>query len=224
MTSQTVNKDTSYRVKYKVKGNLRFLSHSETVNLMIRACARARIILEHSQGFNPRPKISLPLPRPVAVASDDELMVIKINAVLDEDGNQLSYTENDIKNALQLQMPLGIELLDVKNEKKSVQPASAEYRFTLSESTQPERIKSKIGELMNTEEVFVERNNKPKQKAKKLEVRRFLKSIDLVDRDIIVNTLVTQNGSIRIDEIMELLDINQDSLEKPPLRTFIEWT
>ena len=224
MTSQLVNQDTSFRVKFKVKGNLRFLSHSETVNLMIRACARARIILEHSQGFNPRPKISLPLPRPVAVASDDELMVIKINAVKDVDGNPLSYSEFDIKNALQTQMPLGIELLDVKNEKKSVQPASAEYRFSLTENVMPERVKNKISDLMNAEQIFVERISKPKQKAKKLEVRRFIKTIDLVDRDIFVKTLVTQNGSIRIDEIMELLDINQDSLEKPAQRTNIEWS
>ena len=61
-----------------VGGDLRFLSHQETVRLLARAAARAHVNLKYSQGFNPKCKLSLPLPRPVGVASDCEPLLIEL--------------------------------------------------------------------------------------------------------------------------------------------------
>ena len=63
-------------IRFKVEGTLRFLSHAETVRLLERACVRAGLRLRYSEGFNPHPKLSLPLPRPVGVESDEELLCL----------------------------------------------------------------------------------------------------------------------------------------------------
>ncbi len=63
-------------VRFKVEGSLRFLSHAETLRLLQRACVRAGLALRYSEGFNPHPKFSLPLPRPVGVESEDELLCL----------------------------------------------------------------------------------------------------------------------------------------------------
>ena len=41
-----------------------------------RALVRAQIKLKYSEGFNPRPKLSLPLPRSVGVAAEDDLFCV----------------------------------------------------------------------------------------------------------------------------------------------------
>ena len=60
-----------------MEGDARFLSHHDMMRLMERAAARAELPLKYSQGFNPRPRLSLALPRPVAVSSRCELLVLE---------------------------------------------------------------------------------------------------------------------------------------------------
>ena len=66
--------------RYKIHGNARFLSHQETMRVIARAIIRSGIALIYSQGYNPHPKLSLPLPRNVGLASDDELFCAGIQA------------------------------------------------------------------------------------------------------------------------------------------------
>ena len=68
---------TRWAVWFVVEGDARFLSHHDMMRLMERAAARAELPLKYSQGFNPRPRLSLALPRPVAVSSRCELLVLE---------------------------------------------------------------------------------------------------------------------------------------------------
>ena len=43
-----------------------------------RTARRARLPLSYSQGFNPRPRLSLVCPRPVGVAARDDLLVVSL--------------------------------------------------------------------------------------------------------------------------------------------------
>ncbi len=70
--------DSTAAIRFRIGGALRFLSHAETARLWQRACTRAALPVRYSQGFNPHPRMSLPLPRPVGVAADEELLVVKL--------------------------------------------------------------------------------------------------------------------------------------------------
>ena len=65
-------------IKFKLSGSLRFLSHAEMLKVFQRACVRAGIKIQYSQGFNPRPKLSLPLPRSVGVETDEDLLCLRV--------------------------------------------------------------------------------------------------------------------------------------------------
>ncbi|MCD6304130.1 MAG: DUF2344 domain-containing protein [Planctomycetes bacterium] len=61
-----------------IEGDVRFLSHRDFARLIERAACRAGLPLEYSRGFNPHPRIALAWPRPVGVASRDELAIIRL--------------------------------------------------------------------------------------------------------------------------------------------------
>jgi len=67
-----------------VDGDLRFLSHHDMMRAIERQAVRAKLPLRYSQGFNPRPALSLVLPRPVGVASREDVLAITLDAPLDE--------------------------------------------------------------------------------------------------------------------------------------------
>jgi len=64
----------------EVDADLRFGSHRDLLRAMERLGARARLPLHYSQGFNPRPHLSLLPPRPVGVATRDDRLVVSLDA------------------------------------------------------------------------------------------------------------------------------------------------
>ena len=69
------------------------------------------IPVKYSAGFNPHPKVSLPLPRSVGVESDDELLVVRLS---DEPQDTDGHTEAQVRQALQEALPAGIDVLGVE--------------------------------------------------------------------------------------------------------------
>lgn len=62
-----------------IEGDLRFLSHHDMMRAMERIVVRAGLPVHYSQGFNPKPKISLACPRPVGVAARQDLLVLSLD-------------------------------------------------------------------------------------------------------------------------------------------------
>jgi radical SAM-linked protein len=66
------------RLWFRVEGDKRYLSHHDMIRLWERALRRAELPLRMSQGFNPRPKMSLSEPRSVGIASEAELLEFEL--------------------------------------------------------------------------------------------------------------------------------------------------
>ena len=125
-------------VRFRIGGLLRFLSHAETLRLLERACTRAGVPIKYTQGFNPHPKLSLPLPRTVGVASRDELMAVKVfetgGILLDDGGGGAdSAWPATIQKALARELPSGVvvDAVDVVKSNARIQPRSAHYALSL---------------------------------------------------------------------------------------------
>jgi radical SAM-linked protein len=206
-------------IKFKIGGSLRFLSHAETVKLFQRACVRAGINMQYSRGFNPRPKLSLPLPRTVAVASDDDLLCLKIN----ESTSNLCAT---VKSKLSAQLPRGCELLSVEVTEANVsfQPTSATYILPLSAEYINRKVKDNVECVLASESLILQRRMDAKNsKFKDVDVRPFLKSIETDDRAIVVECKISSAGTIRVDEILKLLELEAEMLTAPIRRTNVKW-
>lgn len=62
------------RVLFEKIGNARFISHLDLMRVFQRAFKRAGLSLTHTQGFNPRPSVSIALPLSLGVESHCELL------------------------------------------------------------------------------------------------------------------------------------------------------
>lgn len=218
-------------VRFKIGGSLRFLSHAETLSLFQRACVRADIPLQYSQGFNPHPKLSLPLPRPVGVASDDELLCLRIT--VDSNEQQAANQESRVKTKLSAQLPEGCEVLSVAavKENVSIQPCSVKYILVVCEEYLNDELKATIKRLLASDSLILRRqtgvektkNRNRQHRIKDINVRNFLKSINLEGNCIIVECEISRSGSIRVDEILRLLELDVRKLAGPVRRTNVQW-
>jgi radical SAM-linked protein len=212
-------------IKFTLRGNLRFLSHAETVKVFQRACARSDIKVQYSQGFNPRPKLSLPLPRSVGIEVDEDVLCMWVPAA------ELPTLKARLSN----QLPDGFELLSVNSAeaKTSFRPKLATYVLVLreqggvlqkkSEQYINEKLKTRIKSLLASESLNLQRQIDEKGNIRSVDVRPFLKSIDFDGTDITVECNISPAGSIRVDEILRLLELDVEHLAVPIRRTRVEW-
>lgn len=93
------------RLLFEKTGNAIWISHLDLMRLFQRAFKRAGLPLTHSQGFNPRPSVSIALPLSVGVESQCELLDF------DLDGDSVPCGE--IAERLNKALVSGVRVLDV---------------------------------------------------------------------------------------------------------------
>lgn len=69
------------RLLFEKTGNAVWISHLDLMRLFQRAFQRAKLPLKHTQGFNPRPSVSIALPLSVGVDSVCELLDFSMDGV-----------------------------------------------------------------------------------------------------------------------------------------------
>ncbi|MBN1507268.1 MAG: DUF2344 domain-containing protein [Sedimentisphaerales bacterium] len=211
-------------VRFRIGGSMRFLSHAETLRLWQRACARAGLPVKYTGGFNPHPRLSLPLPRSVGVESDEELLVIRLSE-RPEDGD--GTYEARVQQTLQETLPAGVDITDVELAGSgSFQARSADYAFCLREDRAvglAEPLRQRAMAVLAGESWIVDRKRPGDPKARRIDVRPFLESIRPAGRGVVVKCNVTAAGSIRIEEILQLLELKTEDLAGPVRRTAVEW-
>lgn len=216
-------------VKFDVRGNIRFLSHAETLRVFQRACIRAGIKMVYSQGFNPHPRLSLPLPRSVGVEADGDLLCFWVQCEKPVDSQSVTpalfFDVERLKETLAGQLPDGLQLVSVSvaNAKTSVQPASAAYVFRVRQEFIDEKLKTLIKSLPANKTLNIERQVDEYGKIRNIDVRPFLNSIEFVGEDVAVECKVGSTGSIRVEEILKLLELDEEKLASPVRRTNVQW-
>lgn len=93
------------RLLFKKVGNAAWISHLDLMRLFQRAFKRAGLHLTHTQGYNPRPSVSIALPLSVGVESCCELLDFEL------EGDRVSCRE--IQERLNHTLVAGISVLDV---------------------------------------------------------------------------------------------------------------
>jgi len=185
-----------------------------------RACVRAGIKTAYSQGFNPRPKLSLPLPRSVGIETDDDLLCVRAET------SASSFDSEQFKDKLSSRLPEGCELLTVSiaKTKACFRAGAVTYVLEARREYINEKLKTRIKHLLASASLNLQRRIGPKSsKFKNVDVRGFLKSIELDDRDIVVECKTSSAGTIRVEEILELLELDYGMLAAPIRRTSVQW-
>lgn len=95
------------RLLFEKTGNAIWISHLDLMRVFQRAFKRAGLQLTHTQGFNPRPSVSIALPLSVGVESHCELLDF------DLDGD--AVTDEEICSRLNQCLIAGVRVLRVYN-------------------------------------------------------------------------------------------------------------
>lgn len=100
------------RLLFEKTGNALWISHLDLMRLFQRAFKRAGLNLKHTQGFNPRPSVSIALPLSVGVESCCEL--------LDFDLEGETATCEEILQRLNHALVRGVKVLSVYEDGRKI--------------------------------------------------------------------------------------------------------
>ena len=151
-----------YRIKITKKGTLRFLSHLDWQNTVLKALNKTDLHLVFSQGFNPIPKVSLGIALPLFVESECELIDIELYDKFDG---------NELKKILQEVMPenaivKSVKMIDTKELAIDHTIQWAEYEFVpiINNSQKGLFKKEKMlyikDKIFSDNEIFIKKKNK----------------------------------------------------------------
>jgi len=127
---------------------------------------------------------------------------------------------------LSAQLPEGIELISVNVARPgaSYQPLSATYALALRREYLNDELKATIERLLASESLNLQRQTGARSsRIKNIDVRGFLTSIETDEQGIIVECSIRAAGSVRVDEVLGLLALDQSMLAAPIRRTAVRW-
>jgi radical SAM-linked protein len=140
-----------------VEGDLRFLSHHDMMRAMERLVCRAKLPLKYSQGFNPRPALSLAIPRPVGVASKADLLVLALEQDLQAPALLESFNRASPPTGLQATKAYRLE-------KAAPRARSARYELSLAPERLP-AVRARLDELADQDSWPVQRSSAGKDRS-----------------------------------------------------------
>ncbi len=210
-------------VEFDVRGLLRFASHAEMMRLFQRACVRAGIGVRHTQGFNPHPRMSLPLPRTVGVQSEGDVLFLLVESGPGGFGSGSDIDLAAFAKALSGQLPPDCRIKGVRVSDRKSPPRPMGASFVIPVKDVPSERQAAIMALLENDDIIVSRYSERPHKAKKMNIRPFLESFEFGIDGVTVRYAITGSGSVRLEEVLELLQITPEEPVGPVVRKNVRW-
>ncbi len=170
----SVGQPLRIRVQFSKNGILRYLSHHELINVILRGLRRANVPLLFSQGFHPAPLVSFCPPLSVGVAGEKEYFDMEVSAPFDI----ISY-----RDKLNYTLPEGInieKMVTISKEELSLNSFISRYEYKIIDS---------YGKIQM-----------PKNGFKTLIVKRDNRKIDI--SQCIEDIIFVEEGNVRIIKLI----------------------
>lgn len=142
------------RALFQKTGDAIWMSHLDLMRLFQRAFKRAGLPLTHTQGYNPRPSVSIALPLSVGVQSHCEL--------LDFDLEGYNATCDEIAEKLNTALVEGVRVHKVYNDGRKIRDlALLDCTVTLEyDDGVPENACQQLENLFHSQQLLVEKRSK----------------------------------------------------------------
>ena len=181
-----------YVLKFAKEGYIKYTSHLDMLRLFKRAFKKCDIRLEHSQGFNPHPKMGFAQPLSLGYTSRCELLEFE---TIDE------FAVKDIQERMSAVMPMGVEILGVAPlEIKAKSLASvvdeAVYRVVFPVAADGADYGSIVEQYLAQEEILSEKRQKKTKKMVTVDIRNKIRKIELGEGEKLTLILTLDCGSI----------------------------
>jgi len=195
------------RLWFRVEGDKRYLSHHDMIRLWERALRRAGLPLRMSEGFNPRPKMSLVEPRSVGIASEAEILEFELADWVNPDA---------VLGTLSREVPadIAIDKMDLVRPTDKARPDAVVYvaRLQAPPSDLPERVRR----LLERREAPVVRRRPTGPKP--LDARPFIRRLEAEAGGVRMILATGPTGTVRPDEVLRLLEIEPEAIARADIR------
>lgn len=176
------------RIWFKKDFECRYISHLDLNRCMLRALHKSKIPVWHTEGFNPHPFATFPLPLSLGFRGVNECMDIK----LEED----NYSFEEIITKMNDCLPRGIQVFDVTEPvMKAGKIAYADFTIKIgAEKTSSTVIAEKIQDFLNLDTIEVEK--KSKKGLKTIDIKPGIKKYKIDEKfDYVVLEVILSAGS-----------------------------
>ena len=194
-----------FRIRFEKRGRGAFIAHLDTMRLLIRAFRRARIELEYSKGYHPKPVLVFGPALGLGVGALGELVDVRV--IWDGDPAQLLA-------ALAPVLPDGMAITDARLLEEGELPLGKVIGQALVAAWLPDASELRSGELSVT--------RKQKGEARKIDVSSYLLEATLADETtalglrarldwpaggavLLARVRVTDGGGVKPIELVEAL-------------------
>ncbi len=165
------------RFRFARRGEMRFLSHHETVNAIARALRRARIPVAFSHGFHPQMKLALGTALPVGVASEGEYADVLLTDIL---------SSRQFAERLNAELPEGISVLaaweaPLKAASLAAGIVAQAYEITIPNAISggPAKVQTRIDRIVKSDSLTVERPSK--KRVRRVDIRPLIQQLQLAE-------------------------------------------
>jgi radical SAM-linked protein len=211
-----------WAVRFTVDGDVRFLSHRQTLRALELAAVRAELPLKYSQGFNPHPILSLPAPRPVGVSSQAELLVLALA--------EPRPTE-DVVAGLAAQAPRGMQFRRAEPLRSTRLPHPVRARYVLPLApADTERIRTRLAELQPAPTWPVERRVYPKgrrrgpSQVRTIDIKPMIADAAVAGGHLRWSTVPHGDTWARPGDLLKLLGLDERAALAQVVRTAVDYT
>jgi radical SAM-linked protein len=200
---------------FSVKGDLRFLSHHDQLRMLARALTRAGWPLAYSRGFNPQPRLWLPLPRSVGTASDCERALVELSE---------SRPAERLYRSLARALPPTYNLQRVVVLATRAKPHPRRTAYTVElEPEHAGQAAARIAEVLSAEELTIERMRGPGRPTRVLDIRPCIETLTLDDRTLFMQLAFVAQRTARPTEVLTALHLPATSYNHRVRRIGVEW-
>lgn len=204
------NEIHTYRLKIAKKNEMRYISHLDWQNTIIKMLFRSGFKLYFSQGFNPTPRFSLGIALPIFVESEGELIDIELSEHIEPE--KMVERFNEV-------LPTNIKVL--KAEKITRQTTAIDILAQWTEFIFEPIIEGILKNenllyikdtISSSNEIFIEKINKKGVK-KLVNIKQSIKSVDVSEGKIKMILKTGQSDeipSVKPDDVIKLFNNDVD--------------
>lgn len=192
-----------YRMIFEKSGNAIWISHLDLMRVFQRAFKRADLSLTHTQGFNPRPSVSIALPMSVGISSFCEL--------LDFDLDSDAVDCEEIKNRLNAVLVEGVHVNTVYQGGRKLRDLSLLSCVSVLEYDNgvPTSAKESMESLFNQDVLIVPKKTKSGIQDQNISTMIRNLEVSQVDNTIILNSMICcQNPTLNPQQLISAVKLH----------------
>jgi radical SAM-linked protein len=189
---------TVLEVEFSVTGMLRFVSHLELQHFFSRLALRAGLPVRFTQGFNPRPRISLPVPRTVGIRSLDDRVRIEL---------EQEVVAEEALDRLRSVTPPDLDLLRAwrTDYDRLARVSAIEWRIDLA-GRDARAVAERIDQVLGGH-VQLPRQTKKHHRSYRIDVRPMILELSGQGDEVRARVAYSPQGSLRPGELLDILGL-----------------